>query len=46
MFEGKGQVFNFGIFFLSAGDPSADSNATGDPFRTLFVGRIVSDVYH
>ena len=27
------------------GDPSSDPNATGDPFRTLFVGRIVSDMY-
>ena len=26
---------------LIAGDPHADVNATGDPFKTLFVARIV-----
>ena len=28
--------------FFVIGDPHSDSNADGDPFKTLFVARIVS----
>ena len=30
------------IFFLLPGDPASDSSVEGDPFKTLFVSRIVS----
>ena len=41
------------FFYLSlnlhahiSGDPNSDSNIDGDPFKTLFVGRIVSQCMH
>lgn len=30
-------------FFFYADDPQSDPNATGDPYKTLFVARLVSN---
>lgn len=30
------------MFFCRADDPSSDPNVTGDPYKTLFVARLVS----
>ena len=29
------------LIVILSGDPSGDANVTGDPFKTLFLGRIV-----
>ena len=33
------------MIFFFAGDPQNDINSTSDPFKTLFVGRIVSILF-
>lgn len=42
-------IFIYGVWFniFNADDPHKDPNATGDPYKTLFVARLVSDyVYY
>jgi hypothetical protein len=35
-------ILNFCIIFYFVDDPQSDPNATGDPYKTLFVARLVS----
>ena len=37
-------TFTFYFTVKIAGDPNGDSSVDGDPFKTLFVGRIVSEM--
>lgn len=39
----KGGFLIVTFLLYRVGDPSSDSKIQGDPFKTIFVGRIVSD---